>query len=157
MRNLDDKKPEQRLPADLTRRATAIIEMPNGVLVTAPRGGRYNLPGGKANRGELRSQALIREIREQTGLRINSMLYLFDHITPFNAHKVYLCIAQGQPRPQGEMERMALITSPDSELELFVESRAILRRYARLRGEESAKGQALRAILKLARYIAKVD
>ena len=85
------------------------------------------------------------------------MLYLFDHITPFNAHKVYLCIAQGQPRPQGEMERMALITSPDSELELFVESRAILRRYARLRGEESAKGEALRAILKLARYIAKVD
>ena len=157
MRNLDDKKPEQRLPADLTRRATAIIEMPNGVLVTAPRGGRYNLPGGKANRGELRSQALIREIREQTDLRINSMLYLFDHITPFNAHKVYLCIAQGQPRPQGEMERMALITSPDSELELFVESRAILRRYARLRGEESAKGEALRAILKLARYIAKVD
>jgi 8-oxo-dGTP pyrophosphatase MutT (NUDIX family) len=98
MRNQDDKKPDQRLPADLARRATAIIELPDGVLVTAARGSRYNLPGGKANRGELRSQALIREIREETGLRINSMLYLFDHITPHNAHKVYLCIAQGQAR-----------------------------------------------------------
>ncbi|PFA65360.1 NUDIX hydrolase, partial [Bacillus sp. AFS015802] len=89
---MEDRKNE-RLPSDLARRATAIIEMPDGVLVTASRGGRYNLPGGKANRGELRSQALIREIREETGLRINSMLYLFDHITPFNAHKVYLCTA----------------------------------------------------------------
>ncbi|WP_052693863.1 NUDIX hydrolase [Aquitalea pelogenes] len=157
MRNQDDKKPDQRLPADLARRATAIIELPDGVLVTATRGSRYNLPGGKANRGELRSQALIREIREETGLRINSMLYLFDHITPHNAHKVYLCIAQGQARPQGEIERIALVSSPDTELDLFVESRAILRRYARLRNEETAKGQALRAILGLARYIAKVD
>ncbi|OWY39435.1 NUDIX hydrolase [Xenophilus sp. AP218F] len=156
MSTLEDKK-HDRLPDDLARRATAIIEMPDGVLVTASRGGRYNLPGGKAIRGELRSQALIREIREETGLRINSMLYLFDHITPFNAHKVYLCIAQGQARPQSEIERIALVSSPDSELDLFVESRAILRRYARLRNETTAKGEALRSLLGLARYIAKVD
>ncbi|WP_047243610.1 NUDIX hydrolase [Chromobacterium subtsugae] len=153
---LEERKNE-RLPSNLARRATAIIEMPDGVLVTASRGGRYNLPGGKANRGELRSQALIREVREETGLRINSMLYLFDHITPFNAHKVYLCIAQGQPKPQNEIERIALVSSPDTDMDLFVEGRAILRRYARLRGEETAKGQALRALLGLARYIAKVD
>lgn len=157
MKTLEEKRPEQRLPANLARRATAIIEMPDGVLVTAPRGGRYNLPGGKANRGELRSQALIREIREETGLRINSMLYLFDHITPFNAHKVYLCIAQGQAKPQGEIERIALVSSAETEMELFIEGRAILRRYSRLRNEETPKGEALRAFLGLARYIAKVD
>ncbi|WP_233201176.1 NUDIX hydrolase [Chromobacterium alticapitis] len=154
---MEERNRNDRLPNDLARRATAIIELPDGVLVTANRGGRYNLPGGKANRGELRSQALIREVREETGLRINSMLYLFDHITPFNAHKVYLCIAQGQPKPQNEIERIALVSSPDTDMDLFVEGRAILRRYARLRNEETAKGQALRAMLGLARYIAKVD
>ncbi|MDF0605170.1 NUDIX domain-containing protein [Neisseriaceae bacterium TC5R-5] len=153
---MEDKKRDYP-QADLARLATAIIEMPNGVLVAAIKGGRYKLPGGKAIRGELRSQTLIREVREETGLRINSMLYLFDHITPSNAHKVYLCIAQGQPRPQREVERIALVSSPDSEMDLFVESRAILRRYARLRGEATAKGEAMRSLLGLARYIAKVD
>lgn len=154
---LDARKPEQRLSPDLARRATAIIEMPDGVLVAAARGGRYHLPGGKANRGELRSQALIREVREETGLRINSMLYLFDHITPHAAHKVYLAIAQGQVRPQGEIERIALVTSPDSELDLIHDARAILRRYSRVRSDASPKGEALRAFLGLARYIAKVE
>jgi hypothetical protein len=56
----------------------------------------------------------------------------------------------GSGKPQGEIERIALVSSPETELDLFVESRAILRRYARLRNEETAKGQALRAILGLA-------
>lgn len=148
---------ERQLSPSLIRRATAIIEMPDGVLVTAALGGRYCLPGGRAERGELRSQALLRQIRDETGLRVNSMLYLFDHITAHNAHKVYLCIGQGTPRPQGEAARMAVVSSPDSELDLHVETRAILRRYAKLRGEEGTKSEAVRAFLALARYIAKVD
>ncbi|MNR06437.1 hypothetical protein D3C85_1225090 [compost metagenome] len=110
-----------------------------------------------AQRGELRSQALIRQIRDQTGLRINSMLYLFDHITQHNAHKVYLVIAQGQPRLQEGGSRLTLVTSPDADMDIHIESRAILRRYAKLRGEEGAKSEAVRAMLKLARYIAKVE
>jgi 8-oxo-dGTP pyrophosphatase MutT (NUDIX family) len=142
--------------ATLAHRATAIIELPDGVLVTAAAGQRYQLPGGKANRGELRSQALIRELREETGLRVHNILYLFDHITPTTAHKVYLVIAQGTPRPQHEIERIAVVDSPDSTLDVSNESRAILRRYARLRGEEGPKSEAVRALLNLARYIAKL-
>src|SRR5438445_10323767 len=100
----------------LAHRATAIIELPDGVLVNATMGQRYQLPGGKANRGELRSQALIRELREETGLRVHNILYLFDHLTPNTAHKVYLVIAQGAPRPQGEIERIAIVDSPDSTM-----------------------------------------
>jgi ADP-ribose pyrophosphatase YjhB (NUDIX family) len=148
---------ESRLSPTLPRRATAIIELPDGVLMTASAGGRFSLPGGVSQRGELRSQALLRQVRDQTGLRINSMLYLYDHITQHNAHKVYLCIAQGQPRMQEGGARMTLITSPDSEMDVHVESRAILRRYAKLRGEEGPKSDAVRAILQLARYIAKMD
>ncbi|WP_246542741.1 NUDIX domain-containing protein [Paludibacterium yongneupense] len=153
----DDKKPFTPLSPDLPRRATAIIELADGLLVSAPRGSRFTLPGGFAHRGELRSQALIREIREDTGLRINSMLYLFDHITPLTAHRVYLAIAQGHARAQGRIGRIALVSSPETELELDYEARAILRRYARLRAEVTPKGDALRGILGLARYIAKVD
>ncbi len=125
--------------------------------MTALSHGRFVLPGGVSERGELRSQALLRQIREQTGLRINSMLYLFDHITQHNAHKVYLVIAQGVPRMQESGSRLTLITSPDAEQDIHVESRAILRRYAKMRGEEGVKSEAVRAMLKLARYIAKVD
>jgi len=152
-----ETRPERQLSPSLIRRATAIVEMPDGVLVTAPLGGRFALPGGRAERGELRSQALLRHIRDETGLRVNSMLYLFDHITAHNAHKVYLCIGQGTARPQGEMARMALVASPDTEQDLHIETRAILRRYAKLRGEEGPKSEAVRAFLALARYIAKVD
>ena len=148
---------DSRLSPTLPRRATAIIELPDGVLMTASANSRFSLPGGVSERGELRSQALLRQIRDQTGLRINSMLYLFDHITQHNAHKVYLVIAQGMPRLQEGGSRMTLITSPDTEMDIHIESRAILRRYAKLRGEEGVKSEAVRAILKLARYIAKVD
>ncbi|SCK19805.1 NUDIX domain-containing protein [Vogesella sp. LIG4] len=148
---------EYQLSPTLPRRATAIIELPDGVLVTASQTGRFCLPGGASQRGELRSQALLRHIREQTGLRINSMLYLFDHVTQHNAHKVYLAIAQGVPRLQEAGSRMTLITSPDTEMDVHVESRAILRRYAKVRGEQGAKSEAVRAMLQLARYIAKVE
>lgn len=149
--------PGRQLSPDLSRRATAIIELPDGVLVRTMPGGRYCLPGGRAERGELRSQALLRQVREETGLRINSMLYLFDHITPHNAHKVYLCIAQGMPRAQADGSRIAVVASPESEMDLHIETRAILRRYAKLRGEEGPKSEAVRGFLGLARYIAKVE
>lgn len=142
---------------NLTRRATAIIELPDGVLVTAPHGDYYHLPGGMAIRGELRSQTLIRELREQTTLRINSMLYLFDHISLQNSHKVYLAIAQGQARAQGNIDKLSLVTSLENRMDLSIEARSILRRYAKLRAEISPKGKAIRGFLDLARYIAKVE
>lgn len=152
-----DRRFDARLTPDTPRLATAIIELPDGILMLAPPSGRFMLPGGVSQRGELRAQALLRLVREQTGLQINSMLYLFDHLTAHNAHKVYLAVAQGVPRLQTAGTRMALATSPDSDMDIHIESRAILRRYARLRGEQGVKSEAVRAMLQLARYIAKVD
>ena len=60
--------------------------------------------------------------------RFTPMLYLFDHITQHNAHKVYLVIAQGLPRLQEGGSRLTLVTSPDADMDIHIESRAILRR-----------------------------
>ena len=52
----------------------AIIKDPAGRLLLikrghAPQAGRWSLPGGRVEPGESDEQAVIREIREETGLR----------------------------------------------------------------------------------------
>jgi ADP-ribose pyrophosphatase YjhB (NUDIX family) len=54
----------------------AIIKDPGGRLLLikrghAPQAGRWSLPGGRVEPGETDQQAVIREIREETGLEIS--------------------------------------------------------------------------------------
>lgn len=53
----------------------------------------YTLVGGKINDGETPEQALIREVKEETGLDITSSRLVFTekHPEPYNDQLIYLC------------------------------------------------------------------
>ena len=143
--------------SQLQHKATAIIELPDGVLVQAYLDQKYfELPNAIAPKGEMRTQTLMRMLKEQLGLRAHSILYLFDHLSKEHSHKVYLVMAQGAAKPQQLGHRIGVAASIEGELALLNETRAMLRRYLRLRSDESPKGEAVRAFLKLARFIAKM-
>jgi len=99
------------------RRGTAIVETEEGILVTAGRGKVFILPGGGANRGETRTKAAMRELREETGLKPYYAKYLFRHIGKVNKshghgyfqdhHTVCLIKAKGVPRPHHEIKYVA--------------------------------------------------
>ncbi len=75
------------------KRATAIVEMPDGILLVShsilgkP---TFMLPGGGIKRKETPSAAVARELYEETGLCALEMIYLFEAITKFHKHKVFL-------------------------------------------------------------------
>ena len=55
--------------------ATAIIEFPNNKILLIKRGtvvfrGYWALPGGKVDAGETVEEAVVREVREETGLKV---------------------------------------------------------------------------------------
>lgn len=53
----------------------------------------YTLVGGRAGEAETTEQALIREIKEETGLDITQarLVFVEDHPAPYNEQYIYLC------------------------------------------------------------------
>lgn len=53
----------------------------------------YTLVGGRVNEGESVEQALVREIKEETGLDITKFRLVFteDHAPPYNEQYIFLC------------------------------------------------------------------
>ncbi len=50
----------------------AIIENENGEFIISNEGGKYIFPGGKCEKGETNIEAIQREIKEETGIELNS-------------------------------------------------------------------------------------
>lgn len=78
--------------------AVAIIESPDGRIVLVrrkyePRAGHLDLPGGFVDIMESAEDAIIREIREETGIQIHSLRYLasFPNEYLYNGLKYFTC------------------------------------------------------------------
>lgn len=120
------------------RRGTAIVETEKGILVAAGSNGVFLLPGGGANRHETRTQAAMRELREETGLQAYYAKYLFHHAGRVHKsyghgyfrdhHTVCLVKASGIPRPHREIKYVEYYR-PGSGVRISGVTKEIIERY----------------------------
>lgn len=120
------------------RRGTAIVETEEGILVTAGRSRVFLLPGGGANKHETRSQAAMRELREETGLQPYYTKYLFHHTGRVHKshghgyfrdhHTVCLVKARGTPSPHREVKYVEYYR-PGSGIRISGVTKEIIERY----------------------------
>lgn len=100
--------------AKIRKKGVAIVESNKGILVVAGKRKIYALPGGGADKGESRKSVTKRELREETGLKTKSSIYLFsykgrkwhDHKgrSVINHAKVFLVKTYGRLRPRHEIK-----------------------------------------------------
>jgi 8-oxo-dGTP diphosphatase len=119
------------------RRGTALVETPKGILVVSKNGRTFLTPGGGARPRESGQDAAIRELKEETGLKVVEIAYLFDFTGVThrgtrgglfkNAHKVYLATATGVPRPSREIKSVAYYDG--SSPRISYSARRIIARY----------------------------
>ncbi|MBW4464500.1 MAG: NUDIX domain-containing protein [Pegethrix bostrychoides GSE-TBD4-15B] len=121
-------------------RGTALVETEQGILIVSEDGLRFSLPGGAAEKDELWIETAIRELREETGLKAYSAIYLFSHMGGIrkrssgysrNYHKVFLIQAEGVPKPRQEIQAIQFY-QPGDPVKLSNSTRIILNRYRML-------------------------
>jgi 8-oxo-dGTP pyrophosphatase MutT (NUDIX family) len=110
------------------RRATAIVEYPDGILVTLMRYMAVSLPGGGVKPDETDEAAVVRELREETGLIATETVFLFRHESTARDHAVYWVRAEGTPAPCGEIDQIAFYRE-GAGLKLSPESQTIVERF----------------------------
>lgn len=144
------------------RRGTALVETEKGILVTAGRGGVFLLPGGGANRGESRTKAAMRELREETGLKPYYAKYLFRHRGRVSKshghgyfqdhHTVCLVKAHGTPSPRHEIKNIAF-HKPGSGVRISGVTREIIEKYYSYKKHGKAKQRQTSLINRISEWL----
>jgi 8-oxo-dGTP diphosphatase len=98
------------------RRAYALITNKKGkILLVRNRRGRWTLPGGRARRGEKLREAVVREVREETGLRIRTKKRVTGEHIRKHRRPCDRCVAfrakveKGKPKPRREIIEIAWV------------------------------------------------
>lgn len=120
------------------RRGTTIVETSKGILVTAGRSKLFILPGGGTRKGETRTEAAIRELREETGLIANYAKVLFRYVGRTHKyhsgglfqdhHTVCLIKAYGIPKPEHEIKYIDFYTT-DSNIRISRTTKEIIDKF----------------------------
>ncbi|HEY9642710.1 MAG TPA: NUDIX domain-containing protein [Coleofasciculaceae cyanobacterium] len=125
-------------------KGTAIVDTEAGILLVSTNSDRFSLPGGGAEKQETGEAAAIRELKEETGLKAISAVYLFSHIGGIrkrgfglvrNHHRVFLIQTKGQPRPEQEIQAIRYYR-PGDEINLSSSARTIIEKYWAIKQNE---------------------
>lgn len=144
------------------RRGTAIVETEDGILVTAGRNKVFLLPGGGANKGETRTKAAMRELREETGLKSYYAKFLFRHVGKVHKshghgyfqdhHTVCLVKAHGTLKPQHEIRYIAFY-KPGSGIHISGVTKEIIDRYYAYKKYSKAKQSQIGFINRIVEWL----
>lgn len=123
----------------IRRKGMAIVEFPKGILIVAGRRKKFTLPGGGAERLESRKKAAIRELYEETNLKIKKIKYLFRHLGDIhlkrgketrNNSKIFLAETYGNLRPKNEIKYIDFWKA-GCKLDVADSTERIIKRYLR--------------------------
>ena len=85
---------------ELKRRATVIYRRDEAILFVRKRHAKWNLPGGRIEKGETPLQAALREMVEETGLIFNQLAYISEYEDSRATHFLFEASLPGQPTPR---------------------------------------------------------
>ncbi|MGF6662628.1 8-oxo-dGTP diphosphatase [Paraburkholderia atlantica] len=91
----------------MKKRATVICRRGKRILLVARSASKWALPGGILKRGEHRTDAALRELKEETQLSGKSAKHLFDFRGKQKHHHVFSCEIsnRAKARPSNEISR----------------------------------------------------
>ena len=125
--------------------ATCILEKDNKILLGKrninPEKGKWGLPGGHIDVGETAVESIRREVKEETGLKIKNLNFLFYHdeflpkLLAHNLALVFHGIPEGKEKINSEVtEQKWFSTSEIKKINLSFEHGKMIDRYLKENG-----------------------
>jgi 8-oxo-dGTP diphosphatase len=129
----------------LKRRATVICRHEEEILFVRKRNAKWNLPGGRVEKGETPLQAAMREMAEETGLIFDQLSYVSQYRDDKVVHFLFEAIpgANQKPRAANEIDDCRWFTVKElGKRNVRSAIRTLLKRCAADMGREATVGKA---------------